>query len=184
MSPLETLDTRGGNSGVLSNSSKLSIKQKVRAVGGGGGLGNPGITKSDGIWWFWWWWWNEPGEPVYGSGNTPTDPNHPQVQGNEVVVITYYGSGGGGGGGGVGGPGAPDNSLAGYGSHGWHGLQCLIAGPPSAPQPGAPGPGGGTGWFAGGGGGGGTYRCHAGGYGGGGTSSPRTTLVVLVEVHI
>ena len=24
--------------------------------------------------------WNAP-EPVYGSGNTPTDPNHPQVQG-------------------------------------------------------------------------------------------------------
>ena len=108
--------------------------------------------------------WNAP-EPVYGSGNTQLIPIiHKfrdievdlitQILALAVVVVLVV---------------LVDQArqiLSGYG-RGGVGLQCLIAGPPSAPQPvGAPGPGGGTGWFAGGGGGGG--RTDVTRYGGGG----------------
>ena len=160
--------SRGGNSEFYPTPVSYPSTERIRAVGGGGGFKNspsdnaPGGSGGGAGW-------NAP-EPTYGSGNTPTDPNHPQVQGyrggsNDPNIS----AGGGGGAGGVGGPGSP-NSSPGY-SQGGVGLQCLIAGPPSAPQPvGAPGPGGGTGWFAGGGGGGG--RTNVTRYGGGGTSSP------------
>ena len=159
--------SRGGNSEFYPTPVSYPSTERIRAVGGGGGFKNPvpsygpgGSGGGSG--------WNAPSS-TYGSGNTPTDPNHPQVQGYDGGANhDSINAGGGGGAGGAGKPGA--TNAAGY-SKGGVGLQCLIAGPPSAPQPvGAPGPGGGTGWFAGGGGGGG--RTNQARYGGGGTSSP------------
>lgn len=159
--------SRGSNSEFYPGSVSYPSTERIRAVGGGGGFKNPvpsyapgGSGGGSG--------WNAP-DSTYGSGNTPTDPNHPQVQGYDGGANSdSINAGGGGGAGGAGKPGA--TNAAGY-SKGGVGLQCLIAGPPSAPQPvGSPGPGGGTGWFAGGGGGGG--RNDQARYGGGGSSSP------------
>mgnify|MGYP003119980787 CR=1 FL=1 len=159
--------SRGSNSEFYPTPVSYPSTERIRAVGGGGGFKNPvpsygpgGSGGGSG--------WNAPSS-TYGSGNTPTDPNHPQVQGYDGGANhDSINAGGGGGAGGAGKPGA--GNATGY-SKGGVGLQCLIAGPPSAPQPvGAPGPGGGTGWFAGGGGGGG--RNDQARYGGGGSSSP------------
>ena len=159
--------SRGGNSEFYPTPVSYPSTARVRAVGGGGGFKNPdpgvgpgGSGGGSG--------WNAP-NTTYGSGNTPTDPNHPQVQGYRGGANDpNINAGGGGGAGGVGLPGSPSDPGQ---SMGGVGLQCLIAGPPSAPQPvGAPGPGGGTGWFGGGGGGGGRENITR--YGGGGSSSP------------
>ena len=158
---------KGNNSEFYPTPVSYPSTQRIRSVGGGCGFKNPmpadapgGSGGGSG--------WNAD-ETTYGAGNTPTDPNHPQVQG-------YRGGGNhpsinAGGGGGAGGVGQPGNDSSGY-SKGGVGLQCLIAGPTSAAQPiGAEGPGGhSAGWFAGGGGGGG--RTAQSRYGGGGTSSP------------
>ena len=153
----------------------------VRSVGGGGGNGyggNPTASGQGGSGGGA----RNSGDTTGAAGNTPLDPNHPQVQGYKGGDSpTYAEPYSGGGGGGAGGEGAPDNPSdapypgAGGVNQGGYGLQALIAGPPADPQPmGTPGPGSGaagTGYFAGGGGGGGYdgYPADAaGGYGGGG----------------
>ena len=159
--------SRGSNSEFYPTPVSYPSTERIRAVGGGGGFKNPvpsyapgGSGGGAG--------WNAPA-PTLSAGNTPTDPNHPQVQGYPGGANSDSINAGGGGG--AGGAGKPGNTNASGYSKGGVGLQCLIAGPPSAPQPvGAPGPGGGTGWFAGGGGGGG--RNDQARYGGGGSSSP------------
>ena len=164
----------GGNSEFFPTPVSYPSTKRVRAVGGGGGMGyssslDPAMNGGSG------------GGSVCsptpysgGTGNT-TDPNHPQVQGynggdctTPLTKVLYAG-----GGGGAGRLGAPDNpSTPLTRSTGGYGLQCLIAGSPANPQPiGAPGPGSGaaaTGYFSGGGGGG-SYGVGgaAGGYGGG-----------------
>ena len=170
----ENLVYRGGNSEFFPTPVSYPSTKRVRAVGGGGGMGYPsspvstmnggsggGATCS-------------PTPYAGGTGNT-TDPNHPQVQGyaGGDGTPSYQGPYAGGGGGGAGRVGAPDNpSTPLTRSTGGYGLQCLIAGSPANPQPiGAPGPGSGaaaTGYFSGGGGGG-SYGVGgaAGGYGGG-----------------
>ena len=125
-----------------------------------------------------------------GGGGGPQSPNAPATNFPGPTQQGFpggYGDGDsgagiGGGGGGAGGAGqnyVPPNSQA---SHGGLGLQVLIAGSPASPQPvGAPGPGGGTGWFAGGGGAGfypseATVKGEGGGpggpYAGGGPGGP------------
>ena len=180
------ISSKGGDSDFHPAPVSYPSTKFVRAHGGGGGIGYPGgATPKAG---------QDGGSgggaacspTAYsgGSGNT-TDPNHPQRQGYDGGDGTpAYGSPfAGGGGGGAGGEGAPDNPgdapypAADQRSGGGYGLQCLIAGPPSHPQPvGAPGPGSGaagTGYFAGGGGGGGYSATGApGGYGGGGDGAP------------
>ena len=161
--------TRGGNSEFYPTPVSYPSTARVRSVGGGGGVGyagnpvdgNPGGSGGGTF--------NRSGSSSGGAGNTPTDPNHPQVQGYKGGDSpTYVSPHCGGGGGGAGGEGAPDNPSgpfpgAGGVSQGGYGLQALIAGPPASPQPmGTPGPGSGaaaTGYFAGGGGGGG-YDGH------------------------
>ena len=171
--------TSGGNSEFYPTPVSYPSTARVRSDGGGGGKGYAASPNNNGI----------PGGSGGGafneSGGSPTagasitDPNHPQPQGNVGGISpTYVGPYAGGGGGGAGRAGAPDNPSTPLGrSTGGYGRQCLIAGPPSDPQPvGAPGPGSGaaaTGYFAGGGAGGswpGNPSSHAGGYGGGGTS--------------
>ena len=173
-SPGGKFGLQGGNSEFFPTPVSYPSTKRVRSVGGGGGMGyagspvpqmnggsGGGATCS-------------PTPYAGGTGNT-TDPNHPQVQGYAGGDCTpsYVSPYAGGGGGGAGRVGAPDNpSTPLTRSTGGYGLQCLIAGPPSTPQPiGAPGPGSGaaaTGYFAGGGGGG-SYGAGggAGGYGGG-----------------
>ena len=184
--------SQGGNSEFFPAPVSYPSTERIRAVGGGGGVGYPGdvIPKAG----------QDGGSgggaacspTAYsgGTGNTP-DPNHPQVQGYDGGDGTSaygapYSGGGGGGAGRAGGPDSPGvhplpaNPLG--RSTGGYGLQCLIAGPPASPQPiGAPGPGSGaaaTGYFAGGGGGGSYSPAPAptagaaGGYGGGGDGAP------------
>ena len=71
--------SRGSNSEFYPGSVSYPSTERIRAVGGGGGFKNPipsagpgGSGGGSG--------WNAP-DSTYGSGNTPTDPNHPQVQG-------------------------------------------------------------------------------------------------------
>ena len=167
---------QGGNSEFFPTPVSYPSTKRVRAVGGGGGMGYtsspvPGMNGGSGGGAV-----CSPSPYSGGTGNT-TDPNHPQVQGYAGGDCTpAYGSPfAGGGGGGAGRVGAPDNpSTPLTRSTGGYGLQCLIAGPPANPQPiGAPGPGSGaaaTGYFAGGGGGGAYSSAgYAGGYGGGAT---------------
>lgn len=166
--------TQGGNSEFFPTPVSYPSTKRVRAVGGGGGMGytsspDPVMNGGSGGGAV-----CSPSPYSGGTGNT-TDPNHPQVQGYAGGDCTpsYSSPFAGGGGGGAGRVGAPDNpSTPLTRSTGGYGLQCLIAGPPANPQPiGAPGPGSGaaaTGYFAGGGGGG-SYDATgaAGGYGGG-----------------
>ena len=175
----------GGNSELYLNGTSYPDVKRVRSVGGGGSLGyeggppkdgSPGGSGGGGF--------NRSGTSNGGTGNTPTDPNHPQVQGYGGGDSPTYGAPyTGGGGGGAGRVGAPDNpSTPLTRSTGGYGLQALIAGPPLQPQPiGAPGPGSGaagTGYFAGGGGGGGYNSTGAdGGYGGGGPGNTGTSGV-------
>ena len=166
--------SQGGNSEFFPTPVSYPSTKRVRAVGGGGGMGytsspDPVMNGGSGGGAV-----CSPSPYSGGTGNT-TDPNHPQVQGYAGGDCTpsYSSPFAGGGGGGAGRVGAPDNpSTPLTRSTGGYGLQCLIAGPPANPQPiGAPGPGSGaaaTGYFAGGGGGG-SYGSTgaAGGYGGG-----------------
>ena len=175
-SPTSHYGSQGGNSEFFPAPVSYPSTKRVRAVGGGGGAayalapnsvmnGGSGGGAAN----------RSPGGFSGGTGNTP-DPNHPQPQGfaGGDDHPSYAPDGAtGGGGGGAGRLGAPDNPASPLGkSTGGYGRQCLIAGPPSTPQPiGAPGPGSGaaaTGYFAGGGGGG-SYagQGKAGGYGGG-----------------
>jgi len=167
--------TNGGNSEFYPPAhTSYPAPQFVRGAGGGGGLGY-GAVPNDCL----------PGGSGGGtyneSGGTGVagasiiDSSHPIAQGNAGGDSPEYSSPyAGGGGGGAGRAGAPDSPSTPLGrSTGGYGLQCLIAGSPSNPQPvGAPGPGSGasaTGYFAGGGGGGGYQAAGAaGGYGGGG----------------
>ena len=169
--------TSGGNSEFYPTPASYPSTARVRSDGGGGGKGY-GASPNDGT----------PGGSGGGafneSGGSPTagasitDPNHPQPQGNVGGISPeYVAPYAGGGGGGAGRAGAPDSPSTPLGrSTGGYGLQCLIAGPPTVPQPvGAPGPGSGaaaTGYFAGGGAGGywpgNPPGNHTAGYGGGG----------------
>ena len=169
--------SQGGNSAFYPTPVSYPSTKRVRAVGGGagaayalapdpvmnGGSGGGAANRS-------------PGGYSGGTGNT-ADPNHPQVQGyaggddSPVYAVSPYAGGGGGGAGRVGAPDDPSTPLT--RSTGGYGLQCLIAGPPTNPQPvgASDGPGSGaaaTGYFSGGGGGG-AYSAPgaAGGYGGG-----------------
>ena len=70
---------RGSNSEFYPGSVSYPSTERIRAVGGGGGFKNPvpsyapgGSGGGAG--------WNAPA-PTISAGNTPTDPNHPQVQG-------------------------------------------------------------------------------------------------------
>ena len=150
----------GGNSEFFKNGESYPAVKRIRAVGGGGGMGYTAspVTPMNG---------GSGGganntnvDRAGGTGNT-ADPNHPQPQGfngggSETPYVSPYAGGGGGGAGRVGAPDNPSTPLT--RSTGGYGRQCLIAGPPANPQPiGAPGPGSGaaaTGYFAGGGGGG------------------------------
>jgi len=126
------------------------------ATEGGGGGGNDGGNLAD-----------HSGRPG-GSGGGASNQNFPAGavgpgvpgQGNPGGLATgLYNPNEGGGGGGAGGAG----TAGGSGSHGGIGLQFSTFGNIGA---GAPGPGGGTGWFAGGGGGGGSASGVGGGPGG------------------
>ena len=160
---------KGSNSEFYPTPVSYPSTARVRSVGGGGGYKTSDSPTQDGgsgggSGW-------NAGSSTYGAGNTPDDPNHPQVQGYRGGACSQsdVNAGGGGGAGGVGQPGESPGASA-----GGIGIQCLISGSPANPQPvGAPGPGSGaaaTGWFAGGGGGGG--RDNRARYGGGGPSAP------------
>ena len=184
--------SNGGNSEFYPTPQSYPSAARVRSVGGGGGGGGaPGSTPMTSA--------GSGGSgggaglgqgPPHGpgSGNTPTDPNHPQVQGYAggsnpgPYSHPIYPTAGGGGAGGAGMPGG--SAPAPQSGHGGIGVQVLIGGPSASPQPiGAPGPGGGTGWFAGGGGGamypgggeagtGGAGPGGGGPYAGGGNGGP------------
>lgn len=172
--PIQAYGNQGGNSEFYPTPVSYPSTERIRSVGGGGGVGynvDPGPIMNGG---------SGGGAmdtssvKAGGTGNTP-DPNHPQVQGYDggPTGPTYTSPYAGGGGGGAGRVGAPDDPSTPLGrSTGGYGHQALIAGPPASPQTiGAPGPGTGaaaTGYFAGGGGGGGYGATGAvGGYGGG-----------------
>jgi len=158
-----------GSSGTSSSFGPITVR-----YGGGGGTYSPtGDGDAPGL----------PGGSGGGSGgseNTATPGGAGNLDG-ENPVVGYAGAphnpsysssanagwttGGGGGAGGAASVAPPTGS-----SPGGIGVQVLIAGPPADPQPvGAPGPGGGTGWFAGGGGGnaGGTRSSYGPAPGGG-----------------
>ena len=151
---------QGGNSEFYPTPASYPGASFIRAVGGGGGggyssdLGSTGGSGGGGC--------SGPGpSAVPGlAGNTPTDPNHPEVQG---YAGQNGGSGYGGGGGGASEAGGTDSNRS-----GGDGLQVLIGEPPARPGPtmtvGADG-----GYFAGGGMGGGSISGATGGTGGGGT---------------
>ena len=172
-----TSGTSGGDSEFYPTPVSYPSTARIRAVGGGfgvgyaGGAGGAGGSGGGAA--------NNPSPYAGGVGNT-ADPNHPQRQGYDGgdSSPTYTAPYAGGGGGGAGRVGAPDNPSSPLGrSTGGFGMQALIAGPPASPQPvGSPGPdvgGSATGYFAGGGGGGAYNATGAvGGYGGGGNGAP------------
>jgi len=149
----------GAGSGIIGDSGFQggpSSFGPVSTTGGGygGGNGDPG----------------GPGGSGGGAGQVPSTTNGgPAPDSNQGFPgASQNGDNGGGGGGGAGGTAPPGVDVVGS-TPGGVGLQFLIAGPPADPQPvGAPGPGGGTGWFAGGGGGGGWPSGSATGGGPGG----------------
>ena len=144
---------RGSNSEFYPTPVSYPSTAFIRSVGGGaggytpepattGGSGGGGAAPTNSV----------------VAGNTPTDPNNPQPQGNPGGSGNSNGSRGGGGGGGGGGAGenASGSWPGGIAGNGGLALQVLIAGPSTTnPTVGTPGPSG-TGWFAGGGGGSGT----------------------------
>ena len=192
--PAPAPGTPGQNSEFYPTPASYPSTSRIRSVGGGGGGSGTGGPQGGTLY---------PGDPggsgggsglgtpsaahLGGTGNT-ADPNHPQRQGydggNNPGPYSHpvYPTGGGGGAGGAGQPGGSSpNPQSG---HGGLGVQVLISGPPASPQPnGVPGPGGGTGWFAGGGGGaryasngesgtGGAGPAGGGPYAGGGNGGP------------
>jgi hypothetical protein len=167
--------TDGSNSEFYPTPVSYPSTQRVRSVGGGGGGYNPAAGRAGG----------SAGGGVaptssVTAGNTPTDPNHPQPQGNPGGHGNSNSSRAGGGGGGAGGAGetATGSYPGGVAGNGGLASQVLIAGPPAASQPvGTPGPSG-TGWFAGGGGGAGadeTFPDSKRGIGGRGPNHDATT---------
>ena len=149
-----------GAGGASGSNGNVSSFDTISATGGGGGppvvdTSSPGGSGS-GVY-------AASPYPNTRSGGSATNYPGPTQQGfpggssttSVPNVSGYGGNSGGGGAGGVGGNGARAGSAAAaVAGNGGIGLQVLIAGPPASPQPvGAPGPGGGTGWFAGGAGG-------------------------------
>ena len=110
--------------------------------GGTGGSGGGGGVRT-----------SSPHTPLLpgAAGNTPPfSPPQGNPGGGGLHNSGVSAASGGGGGWGGAGENAPDDSTSGYGGVG---RQCIIAGPPTYAEVGAPGPGGGTQWFGGGGGG-------------------------------
>jgi len=108
--------------------------------GGGSGTGPGGADRAGG---------------VTQAVTSPVPWPGPSVQGTDGGDTTYYASGGGGGAGAQGEDVPAPPNAANLGGAGGIGTQVLITAAIGSTQAvGVPGPGGGTGWFAGGGGGG------------------------------